>query len=147
MADKIPMTKFTGTRSHPLGNLGGFAHPTKGRVKTGDFPDDRPRSTEKKKVLNETPAPKTRGLAGNTGVGADYADFKPKVTPKPNTRMTQKQVGDQLQNGGANANLASFNDPSYDTAPYAPQAVPVVRQGKRKSKKAVSGGTPFYGNI
>lgn len=147
MADKIPMTKFTGTRSHPLGNLGGFAHPTGGRVKTGDFPDYKPKSVEKKKVLNETKSPATKGPAGSAGVGADYADFKPKVTPQPNTRMTQKQVSNRLQNGGANANLASFDDPGYDTAPFAPQAVPTVKQGRRKTKKAVGNGIPFYGNV
>lgn len=148
MADNIDMTKYTGGGMHPkLKNLGQYAHPTGGRVKTGDFPDYRPKTGEKKKVLNETKAPKVRGQAGNAGVGEDYADFKPKVTPKPNTRMTQKQVADRLQNGGANANLASFDDPSYDTAPFAPQAVPTVKQGKSKTKKAVKSGIPFYGNV
>lgn len=148
MADKIPMTKFTGTRSHPIGNLGGFAHPTGGRVKTGDFPDYRPKSVEKKKVLNETKSPKTQGQAGNAGVGADYADFKPKATPKPNTRMTEKSVASRLQNGGANANLASFDNPSYDTSPFSPQAIPTVKTGKPKgSKGKTSKGVPFFGNI
>jgi hypothetical protein len=142
MADKIEMTKFTGTKNHPLGNLGGFAHPTKGRVKTGDFPDHRPKSVEKKKVLRDTPAPQVHGRNSQ-----DYSDFKPSPKPGKNTRMKEKQVAGQLQNGGANANLASFQNPSYDTAPFAERAQPVVKQSKPKVRRAVNSGVPFYGNV
>jgi hypothetical protein len=148
MADSIDMSKQTGKAMHPkLKNLGTFAHPMGGYSKTGDFPDFRPKSVEKKKVLNETKAPNSHGQAGSVGVGENYADFKPKVKPQSNTRMTEKLVAPRLQNGGANANLASFDDPSYDTSPFAPQAVPTVKQGKRKTKKATASGIPFYGNV
>jgi len=139
MADKIDMTPRTGTGMHPkLRNLGAYAHP----VKTGNAPDHRPKTGEKKKVLRETPAPQVHGRNSQ-----DYADFKPKAKPGNNTRMKVKQVASQLQTGGANANLASFKDPSYDTAPFAQQAQPVVKQSKPKVRRAVAGGTPFYGNI
>jgi hypothetical protein len=138
MADKIDMTGKTGTGSHPVRSLGKFAHP----VKTGNAQDHRPNTGEKKKVLRETQSPKVRGRNSQ-----DYADFKPKPVPGENTRMKVKQVANQLQAGGANANLASFQNPSYDTAPFAQQAQPVVKQAKPKGKKAVGSGIPFYGNV
>lgn len=144
MADKISMAPMTGMRMHPkTKNLGKYAHP----IKTGEYPDHRPNTHELKKVLHEKPVPKPSGLAGAAGVGTDYADFKPKAGLQGNPRLKVKQVASQLQNGGANANLASFNDPSYDVSPFSPQAQPVVKQGKPKVKKVVSKGVPFFGNI
>jgi hypothetical protein len=138
MADKIPMP-MTGTGMHPkLPRFFSYAHP----VKTGAFPDHRPNTGERKKVLRETPAPKVHGRNSQ-----DYSDFKPSPKPGKNTRMKEKSVAGMLQNAGANANLASFKDPSYDTAPFAQQAQPVVKQAKPKVKRAVSSGTPFYGNV
>jgi hypothetical protein len=131
MADKIDMTHRTGTGMHPkLKNLGTFAHP----VKTGNASDHRPKSVEKKKVLRETPSPQVRGRNSQ-----DYSDFKPSPKPGANTRMKVKQVAGQLQNGGANANLGSFKDPSYDTAPFAPQPQPVKKQAKAR------GAAGFFG--
>ncbi len=135
---------MTGTRMHPkTANLGKYAHP----IKTGNYPDHKPKTAEKKHVLREKHVPMPSGRAGAAGVGTDYADFKPKPGLGKNPRLKEKPVAGQLQNGGANANLASFNDASYDTSPFSPQAIPTVKQSKPKVRKAVSGGVPFYGNI
>jgi hypothetical protein len=149
MADRINMTPMTGSGMHPkLKNLGTYAHPSKGGpVKTGAFPDHRPKTGELKKVLKEKPVPRPQGAPGMAGVGTDYADFKPKPGLAGNPRLKQKQVASQLQNGGANANLASFNDSSYDTSPFSPQAQPTVKQKQPRVKKAVAKGVPFFGNI
>jgi hypothetical protein len=144
MADKISMTPMTGVRMHPkTANLGKYAHP----IKTGNYPDHKPKTGEKKKVLREKHVPMPAGAPGAAGVGADYADFKPKPGLAGNPRLKTKQVASQLQNGGANANLASFRDSSYDTAPFSPQAHPTVKQSKPKVRKAVAKGIPFFGNL